>query len=65
MIEYRYQRPPKGHKLVRSWSGVQSNYANGRCECGQWSYRSWTTSMRRVIRSHQQHITQILEARKK
>lgn len=54
----------KGHKLVRSWSGAQSGYANGRCECGEWVYRGWTDRMGVVIRAHKSHVATVKAANK-
>lgn len=51
----------KGHRLIRSWQGTASTYAHGYCECGQWTYRTWTERMRDVIRSHNRHLQTLTE----
>lgn len=53
------KRAPKGHKLIRSWNGVGDNFANGRCECGEWFYPGVTERMGDVIRSHRRHCGKV------
>lgn len=54
----------KGHALQRSWSGSNSGYANGRCECGEWHSKSWTNSMAIVVSSHREHLLRVKLASK-
>lgn len=56
------RRRIKGHQLRREWTGVESGYANGRCECGQWHYTGWTDRMRDVIRAHSAHVEAVYGA---
>jgi len=53
----------KGHKLTTEWTGCESTYANGRCECGHWFSRGWTTKMRSVRISHQGHLARLIDGR--
>jgi hypothetical protein len=46
----------KGHKLETSWSGAQSGYARGRCECGEWVFKGWTHRMGDVRVQHRHHL---------
>jgi hypothetical protein len=48
-----------GHKLIRSRSGAQSGYHDGRCECGRWFFRGWTNRARSVLNSHRGHLERI------
>jgi hypothetical protein len=56
-------RVPKGHRLIRSRSGANDAYAQGRCECGVWRFEGWTVWMREVIRDHRMHCDRVLHGK--
>ena len=53
----------KGHKLIRSWSGPNDAYANGRCACGHWHTKGWTDRMGQVVRAHAGHVRRLNEGK--
>lgn len=48
----------KGHKLTTRWTGANSSYAQGDCECG-WSFPGWTQRMGVVRDSHRNHLGRV------
>ncbi len=61
-VEYR-RYTASGHRLRHSRSGAQDAYARGDCECDAWTYRGWTHYRADVIRQHNSHVQDVLEAK--